>query len=155
MRLSLVKETYSKPYTGPRLSGKARRLVAEKSRFEDTNLTIPRLELAPGHKAMNLAVNARNASEEFKTAENIHCWSDSSVALHWLNNDRQYRHFVANRVNKIRSHPNVLWRYVSTAENPTYLRSREGGEASVTNLDSCGTRVQIGYQMKAGPLLCS
>ena len=60
-------------------------------------------------------------------AENIYCWLYSSVALHWLNDDGQYRQFVANRVNKIRSHPNVFWRHVPTAENPANLGSRGGG----------------------------
>ena len=59
-------------------------------------------------------------------AENIHCWLDSSVALHCLNNDGQYRQLVANRVNKVRSHLNVLWRHVPTAENPADLGSRGG-----------------------------
>ena len=58
-------------------------------------------------------------------AENIHCL-DSSVTLHWLNNDGQYRQLVANRVNKVRSHPNMLWRHIPTAENPAYLGSRRG-----------------------------
>ena len=105
-------------------SGKVQRLVTAKSRLAKTNLTIPRLELVAGHMAVNLAVNVRNALEGFKMAENIHCWLDSSVALHWLNDDGQYRQFVANRVNKIRSHPNVLWRHVPTAENPADLGSR-------------------------------
>ena len=102
------------------------RLVTAKSRLGKTNLTIPRLELVAGHMAVNLAVNVRNALEGFKMAENIHCCLDSSVALHWLNDDGQYRQFVANRVNKIRSHPNVLWRHVPTAENPADLGSRGG-----------------------------
>ena len=107
-------------------SGKVQRLVTAKSRLAKTNLTIPRLELVAGHMAVNLAVNVRNALEGFKMAENIHCWLDSSVALHWLNDDGQYRQFVANRVNKIRSHPNVFWRHVPTAENPADLGSRGG-----------------------------
>ena len=107
-------------------SGEVQRLVTAKSRLAKTNLTIPRLELVAGHMAVNLAVNVRNALEGFKMAENIHCWLDSSVALHWLNDHGQYRQFVASRVNKIRSHPNVLWRQLPTAENPADLGSRGG-----------------------------
>ena len=59
-------------------------------------------------------------------AENIHCWLDSSVALHWLNDDGQYRQLVASRVNKVRSHPNVRWRHVPTVESPAYLGSSGG-----------------------------
>ena len=105
-------------------SGTVQDLVAAKSRLAKTNLTIPRLELVAGHMAVNLAVNVRNALEEFRVAENIQCWLDSTVALHWLNDDGQYRQFVANRVRKMRSHENVWWRHVTTAENPADLASR-------------------------------
>ena len=107
-------------------SGVVQGLVAAKSRLAKTNLTIPRLELVAGHMAVNLAVNVRNALEEFRVAENIQCWLDSTVALHWLKDDGQYRQFVANRVRKMRSHENVLWRHVPTAENPADLGSRGG-----------------------------
>ena len=72
-------------------SGKVQRLVTAKSRLAKTNLAIPRPKLIAGHMAVNLAVNVRNALEGFKMAENIYCWLDSSVALHWLNDDGQYR----------------------------------------------------------------
>ena len=107
-------------------SGVVQGLVAAKSRLAKTNLTIPRLELVGGHMAVNLAVNVRNALEEFRVAENIQCWLDSTVALHWLKDHGQYRQFVANRVRKMRSHENVLWRHVPTAENPADLGSRGG-----------------------------
>ena len=107
-------------------SGTVQDLVAAKSRLAKTNLTIPRLELVAGHMAVNLAVNVEMLSilEGFKVAENIQCWLDSTVALHWLNDDGQYRQFVANRVRKMRSHENVWWRHVTTAENPADLASR-------------------------------
>jgi hypothetical protein len=65
-------------------------------------------------------------------AENIQCWLDSTVALHWLSDDGQYRQFVANRVRKMRSHENVLWRHVPTAENPADLGSRGGSVDGAT-----------------------
>ena len=86
--------------------------------------TIRRLELVAADIAVNLAVKVRNALKGFKMAEDIHCWLDSSVALHWLNDDGQY--LAVNRVNKIRSHPNVLWCHVPSAENPADLGSVEG-----------------------------
>ena len=60
--------------------------MAAKSRLAKTNLTIPRLKLIAGHMAVNLAVNVRNALEGFRMAENVYCWLDSSVALHWVVN---------------------------------------------------------------------
>ncbi len=79
-------------------------LVVAKSRLAKTNLTIPRLELVAGHMAVNLAVNDRRALEGFRVAEEIQCWLDSTVALHWLNDAGPYRQFVANRVGKVRAH---------------------------------------------------
>ena len=74
----------------------AQGLVAARSRLGKINLTIPRLELVAGHMAVNLNV-----------ADEIQCWLDSTVALHWLNDNREYRQFVANRVNKMKGDQNV------------------------------------------------
>ena len=114
-------------------SGVSQRLVTAKSRIAKPNLTIPRLELVAGHMAINLAVNVKNALEGFNVAEKIHCWLDSTVALHWLNDDGEYRQFVTNRVRKIKSHPNVSWHHVPTAQNPADLGSR-GGSVNAANL---------------------
>ena len=76
--------------------------------------------------AANLAVNVRKALEGFPLATNIQCWLDSTVALYWLSDSGEYRQFVANRVRKIQSHPNILWHHVPTTENPADLGSRGG-----------------------------
>ena len=76
--------------------------------------------------AVNLAVNVRNALQGFKVADELYCWLDSTVALHWLNHDGEYRQFVENRVTKMKSHQNVIWLHVPTAENPADLGSRGG-----------------------------
>jgi hypothetical protein len=105
-------------------SGSAQALVTAKSRLAKTNLTIPRLELVAGHMAVNLAVNVRKTLQGFKVADKLYCWLDSTVALHWLNHDGEYRQFVENRVKKIRSHEDIVWRHVPTDDNPTDLGSR-------------------------------
>ena len=107
-------------------SGVTQGLIAAKSRLAKQGLTIPRLELVAGHMAVNLAVNVRKALEGFNLADDIQCWLDSTVALHWLNDQGEYRQFVANRVQKIQSHPNTLWRHVPTTDNPADLGSRGG-----------------------------
>ena len=107
-------------------SGVAQGLVAAKSRLAKVNLTIPRLELVAGHMAVNLAVNVRDALQGLNVAEDIQCWLDSTVALHWLNDNGEYRQFVANRVNKMKGHENVSWRHVPTLDNPADLGSRGG-----------------------------
>ena len=97
-------------------SGVVQGLVAARSRLAKTSLTIPRLELVAGHMTVNLAVNVRSALQGLKITKDIHCWLDSTVALHWLNDNGEYRQFVANRVNKMKSQENVLWRHVPTTE---------------------------------------
>ena len=76
--------------------------------------------------AANLAVNVRKALERFSLATNIQCWLDSTVALHWLSDNGEYRQFVTNRVRKIQSHTNLLSYHVPTSENPSDLRSHGG-----------------------------
>ena len=113
-------------------SGVTQGIVVAKSRLAKQGLTIPRLELVAGHMAVNLAVNVRTALEGFPLVPTIQCWLDSSVALHWIRGQGEYRQFVANRIRKIQSHPDTLWRHVPTAENPADLSSRGG---SVTEAD--------------------
>ena len=85
-----------------------------------------------GHKAVNPAANVRETLNGFRLDPDIQCWLDSTVALHWISDRGVYRQFVANRVRKIQSHPNVIWRHVPTRENPADLCSRGG---SVTGVD--------------------
>ncbi len=100
-------------------------LVAAKSRLAKKNLTVPRLELVSAHMSANLVMNVKNALIELPTPEIIG-WLDSTVALHWLLGNGQYKQFVANRVRKIREHTEIKWRYVPTAENPADIASRGG-----------------------------
>ena len=100
-------------------------LVSAKSRLAKEGLTIPRRELVSGHMAVNLLSNIREAMQGFPITS-LHCWLDSSVALHWIHGDGNYKQFVANRVRKIREHEDVTWRHVPTHENPADLASRGG-----------------------------
>ena len=52
------------------------------------------------------------------------CCLDSTVALHWLRDQGEYRQFVTNHVRKIQSHPNTQWCHVPSTENPADLGSR-------------------------------
>ena len=98
-------------------SGVTKGLVTAKSRPAKQVLTIPRLGLVSSHMAANLAVNVRNAT-------NIQWWLDSTVSLHWHRDNGEYRQFVTNRVRKIQSHTNLLWRHVAMFENPPDPGSR-------------------------------
>ena len=96
-------------------SGTNQGLITAKSRLSKRNLTIPRLELVAGHMATILAVNVRDALENYHPE--IYCWLDSTVALYWLHGDGEYRQFVVNRVQKIRQHQEMTWRHVPTDQN--------------------------------------
>ena len=113
-------------------SGTTQGLITAKSRIAKQGLTIPCLELVAGHMAVNLAANVRESLNGFRLDPDIQCWLDRTVALHWISDRGVYRQFVANRVRKIQSHPNVIWRHVPTRENPADLGSRGG---SVTGGD--------------------
>jgi hypothetical protein len=106
-------------------SGETQMLIAAKSRLAKRGLTIPRLELIAGHMAVNLVENVAKAIGEDKVTEQ-HCWSDSTVALYWIEGTGEYRQFVANRVAKVRPHTSVKWHYVPTNQNPADLGSRGG-----------------------------
>ena len=101
-------------------SGVTQRLVAGKGRLAKQGLTIPRLELAT-----NLVTNVGSALQGLPKPR-ILGWLDSSVALHWIRGNGQYKQFVANRVAKIQLHPEIEWRYVPTHDNPADLASRGG-----------------------------
>ena len=71
-------------------------LVAAKARLAKRELTVPRLELISAHMAINLVINIRNAIKELPVPM-IYSWLDSTVALHWIVGNGQYRQFVSNR----------------------------------------------------------
>ena len=100
-------------------------LVAAKARLAKQGLTIPRRELVSGHMAVNLLSNVQAALQGFPVTS-LHCWLDSSVALHWISGGGDYKQFVANRVRKIKEHVEVIWRHVPTEDNPADLASRGG-----------------------------
>ena len=106
-------------------SGTTQQLVAAKSRLAKEGLTIPRLELISAHMAANLVKNVQNALENLPEPT-IYGWLDSTVALHWIHREGQYRQFVANRVSKIKQHAEIVCRHVPTKDNPADIASREG-----------------------------
>ena len=106
-------------------SGTMQRLVAAKARLAKGGLSIPRFELVAGHMATNLLTNVRNALKGLPIS-NVYGWLDSTVALHWIRGSGEFKQFVQNRVTKIRAQSDVVWRHVSSEENPANLASRGG-----------------------------
>ena len=96
-------------------SGINQGLVAAKARLAKQGLTILRLELISRHMVVK-------ALEGFPVKQ-MHCWLDSSVALHWIRGAGGYKQFVGNRVQKIQEHGDVTWLHVGTLENLADLGS--------------------------------
>ena len=106
-------------------SGTTQRQVAAKGRLAKQGFTVPRLELISAHMATNLVTNLQNTLNDLPNPR-VYAWLDSTVALHWILGNGQYKQFVANRVAKIHQQPEIEWRHVPTHDNPADLASRGG-----------------------------
>ena len=84
-------------------SGTSQGIVAAKFRLAKRDLSIPRQGSVPAHMTVNLVANLRGALKGFPESF-IHCWVDSTLALHWICGGGEYRQSVANRVRKIQGH---------------------------------------------------
>ena len=109
-------------------SGSSQGLLAAKARLAKKNMSIPPLELISAHMAANLVANVKDALQGFPIGD-IYGWLDSTVALHWIKGNGNYKQFVANRVKLIREKSYINWRHVRTSENPADIGSR-GEKAS-------------------------
>ena len=100
-------------------------LVAVRARLAKKGLTIPCLELVSRRMAVYLLTNVTESLERFPLTAK-YCWLDSTVALYWIKSPGEYKQFVSNRVQKIQSLSEVIWRYVGTTESPADIGSRSG-----------------------------
>lgn len=86
--------------------------------------TLPELELC----AINYSVKLANFIKDCYKSVNIqNCfiWSDSSIALQWLNSNKLKKQFVKNKVNEIRRlSDNLKFQYVNGSDNPADLLTR-------------------------------
>ena len=98
-------------------------LIASKSRLAKQNTTIPRLELIASHMASNLAQNFKEAFLNYNVHEIFGC-TDSTVVLHWLSGNGEYKKFMSNRITKIKSRGYIHWSHAPTNENPAVNGSR-------------------------------
>ena len=87
-------------------------------------VTLPRLELMGSLLTARLSVFVRKA---LKVPDvEIHCWTDSTVALGWIRGDpRKWKTFVCNRVTEIQElTPPSRWNHCPGVQNPADLTTR-------------------------------
>ncbi|XP_063387436.1 uncharacterized protein LOC134673395 isoform X2 [Cydia fagiglandana] len=88
--------------------------------------SIPRCELLAAVLLSDLIVSFTEALKDFHTFDDIHAWSDSTVALTWIRScPSKWKTFVANRVAHIQENvPPENWHHVSGSDNPADCGSR-------------------------------
>jgi Pao retrotransposon peptidase. len=100
-------------------------IVMAKSRVAPLKqITIPRMELQAAVKAIEMDEKIRaEMTLQLKPSE---FWTDSETVLKYIQNDqRRFRMFVSNRVNKIREATSTSqWHYINTKDNPADISSR-------------------------------
>ena len=89
---------------------------------KNANITIPRMELL----AILIGVRAITFVEKELTIPLTAkvLWSDSQVALQWLNSTIKQPKFIFNRVKEIRQHPDISFRYTRTKQNLADISTR-------------------------------
>ena len=86
-------------------------------------ITLPKLELMA-------ALIATRVSKFIVTSLSlqdisIHLWTDSQIALYWIQGSRKLPTFVSHRVNEISQlAPSAIWKYCPTDDNPADLLTR-------------------------------
>ena len=89
-------------------------------------LSIPQLELLSCLLLSEQMKAVFDAISTQITINELFCWSDSQIALWWINQvQKSWKIWVENRVKKIRSNlPIDSWRYIRTDQNPADIATR-------------------------------
>ena len=69
-------------------------LITSKSTLAKRNLTIPRHELIAAQMSANLSQNIKNYLNN-QNVRNVYAWSDSTVVLYWLKDQREKKFSLA------------------------------------------------------------
>ena len=101
-------------------------LLTSKSRIAPLKaLTVPKLECA-AVLCSELITNVIHELSPFVSVSSFHCWSDSTIAVHWINGDgKGITGYVSRRIQKIRSLVSSShWLHIDTSINPSDILSR-------------------------------
>ena len=96
---------------------------------------VPRLELLGCLVTARLISRVREALQNILKIDYIYAWTDSSVALAWINGTtKEYRPFVQNWLNEIRKMiPPESWKYCPTQDKPADTASRGATATALMN----------------------
>ena len=103
------------------------KFVASKTRVATLQRqTIPRLELLSALLLARLLSNVTDCLSMKLNLTQPRCFTDSQVALFWIVGlDKEWKPFIQNRVNEIRSLiPVQSWSHCTGKDNPAYVPSR-------------------------------
>ena len=93
------------------------------SRLSKQDLTIPRLELVACRMFFTLLDNAKKALTGYPI-DKLVAWTDSSIVLHWIRKNGNYKQFGKDRADKICKKKEIALSYMNITENPADIRSR-------------------------------
>lgn len=99
--------------------------------------TIPRLELLSALLLTRLLVSVREGLELRLPLSEVTCYTDSKVALHWIQGaDKEWKQFVQRRTTEIRALlPNATWVHCAGKDNPADLPFRGMSLIQLTTSD--------------------
>ena len=99
------------------------RIIASKTKVTPIKQqTIPRLELMA---ALLLSQLVSNTTRVLSFKGSIHCWTDSTCVLYWIQNNKPWKQFVSHRVQEIHKLTDkCIWRHCPGVMNPADLPSR-------------------------------
>ena len=82
--------------------------------------SLPRLELLGLLILAQLIVSVRTALQHAVQFNHLTCWSNSLVAFYWISHDKEWKQFIKNRANEVRSliSPDSLRFCPGTDDNP-------------------------------------
>ena len=71
----------------------------------------------------NLVANLKCSLSKFSIRE-VYAWSHSTVNIHWLKDNGEYKVSICTRAAKIKEKSFINWKYVPAKQNPADLGSR-------------------------------
>ena len=97
-------------------------------------MSVPRLELIAALLLARLLDNVKHSLESQILFESIYCWSNSTIVLSWLKNDRNYKQFVSNRTkNILKLTSPEIWNHCSTEDNAADIGTKGKSAAELKN----------------------